>query len=405
MNASRSPFGRDRQVGHRGEAAEALAEHAPPLDAQLLADVLGVADDRVGAEVRQVGRLGLRRVARDFRADRCRPPGSALVEQQHPVVLDGPFHPARRRTRGPRRLEARTTLEEEEVRAVGPIRSCDFAGEDGDLRSVRLRVIEWDGMLPLGEDRPRHAVGRGARRRHRLGVPFLSVIGTALATLGRRLPRVVGISKLALSELIEPLLLTPKHVELVSAFIGIDFRRIKRHVLTCVRTAHRHQAIDAESPTRHSSITVRPDGTVAVVDSATPFPALDTSITHILVVSDMSRSRTWYVDVLGATLYREYGGSSVVLSFAGAWLLLVTGGGPTDDKPDVTLQPPVDPDRRDNLFTIRVTDCREIYELLRGRGAMFLTPPVTSGAETRCFFRDPDGHLFEISEYRLEPGA
>ena len=30
----------------------------------------------------------------------------------------------------------------------------------------------------------------------------------------------------------------------------------------------------------------------------------------------------------------------------------------------------------------------------------FLTPPVTSGAETRCFFRDPDGHLFEISEYR-----
>jgi catechol 2,3-dioxygenase-like lactoylglutathione lyase family enzyme len=144
---------------------------------------------------------------------------------------------------------------------------------------------------------------------------------------------------------------------------------------------------------------------VAIVDSATPFPALDTSITHILVVSDVTRSRAWYVDVLGATLYREYGGSSVVLSFAGAWLLLVTGGGPTDDKPEVTLEPPVDPDRRDSLFTIRVTDCRGIYELLRGRGAIFLTPPVTSGAETRCFFRDPDGHLFEISEYRLDPGS
>ena len=34
---------------------------------------------------------------------------------------------------------------------------------------------------------------------------------------------------------------------------------------------------------------------------------------------------------------------------------------------------------------------------------MFLTPPVTSGAETRAFFRDPDGHLFEISEYRASP--
>jgi hypothetical protein len=29
-----------------------------------------------------------------------------------------------------------------------------------------------------------------------------------------------------------------------------------------------------------------------------------------------------------------------------------------------------------------------------------LAPPMTSGAETRAFFRDPDGQLFEISEYR-----
>ncbi len=134
--------------------------------------------------------------------------------------------------------------------------------------------------------------------------------------------------------------------------------------------------------------------------SASAFPTSNSSITHILVVSDIARSRAWYLDVLGATLYREYGGSSVVLSFAGAWLLLVTGGGPTEDKPTVTFAPPSDPNRRDNLFTIRVADCGETYELLRGRGAMFLTPPVTRGAETRSFFRDPDGHLFEISEYR-----
>ena len=132
----------------------------------------------------------------------------------------------------------------------------------------------------------------------------------------------------------------------------------------------------------------------------TAFPAAGMELTHILVVADVERSRAWYADVLGAELYREYGGTSAVLRFAGAWLLLVTGGAPTDDKPTVSLAPPADPDRLDHLFTIRVPDCRAAYETLRGRGAAFLTPPVTHGAETRAFVRDPDGHLFEISENR-----
>jgi catechol 2,3-dioxygenase-like lactoylglutathione lyase family enzyme len=135
------------------------------------------------------------------------------------------------------------------------------------------------------------------------------------------------------------------------------------------------------------------------------FPTPDMTLTQILVVSDVAVSRPWYTDVLGAELYREYGGDSAVLSFNGAWLLLVTGGAPTDDKPTVTLATNGDPDLIDHLFTIRVVDCREAYETLRGRGAVFLTPPLTRGAETRCFFRDPDSHLFEISEYRAAPPA
>lgn len=130
------------------------------------------------------------------------------------------------------------------------------------------------------------------------------------------------------------------------------------------------------------------------------FPTPETELTHILVVRDLERSRRWYTEVLGARLYREYGGTSAVLSFNAAWLLLVTGGGPTPDKPSVSLAAPADPDRLDHLFTIRVADCRATYALLRERGAEFLTRPLTSGVETRAFFRDPDGHLFEISEYR-----
>jgi catechol 2,3-dioxygenase-like lactoylglutathione lyase family enzyme len=123
-------------------------------------------------------------------------------------------------------------------------------------------------------------------------------------------------------------------------------------------------------------------------------------LTHILVVSDPGQSRAFYVDVLGAEVYREYGGSSIVLRFLGNWLLLVSGGGPTDDKPTVTFAPPEDPDRVEHAFTIRVSDCRAAYETLKGRGAEFLTPPVSSEWEVRAFFRDPDGHLFEISEAR-----
>jgi catechol 2,3-dioxygenase-like lactoylglutathione lyase family enzyme len=139
-----------------------------------------------------------------------------------------------------------------------------------------------------------------------------------------------------------------------------------------------------------------------MTDDATPgrgFPDPEAELTHILVVADPARSRRWYEGVLGAEVYRAYD-TSVVLRFLGAWLLLVEGGAPTDDKPTVTLASPADPDARDNLFTIRVADCRAVYETLTARGGTFLTPPVRHGNETRCFLRDPDGHLFELSEYR-----
>jgi catechol 2,3-dioxygenase-like lactoylglutathione lyase family enzyme len=121
-------------------------------------------------------------------------------------------------------------------------------------------------------------------------------------------------------------------------------------------------------------------------------------LTHLLVVGDLDRALAFYRDVLGAEVYREYGGTSVVLRFLGTWLLLVTGGGPTEDKPTVTFAPPSDPDTVDHEMTIRVPDCRGAYESLRSRGAEFLTPPAESDWEVRAFFRDPDGHLLEISE-------
>jgi catechol 2,3-dioxygenase-like lactoylglutathione lyase family enzyme len=128
------------------------------------------------------------------------------------------------------------------------------------------------------------------------------------------------------------------------------------------------------------------------------FPTEGVALTLLLVVSNMDRSRHFYRDVLGATVYREYGDTSCVLSFQGTWLLLVTGGGPTKDKPSVTFAPPSDTDIVSHELTIRVPDCLVAYEILKARGAIFLTPPVDWGGEIRCFFRDPDGNLLEISE-------
>jgi catechol 2,3-dioxygenase-like lactoylglutathione lyase family enzyme len=134
-----------------------------------------------------------------------------------------------------------------------------------------------------------------------------------------------------------------------------------------------------------------------MTEQAGPLGA-DVAVTHILVVADPARSRDFWVDVLGAEPYREYGGTSVVLRFAGSWLLLVSGGGPTADKPTVTFLPPADPDRVSHAMTLRVADCQAAYQALLARGATFLTPPHDWGGEIRCFLRDPDGHLVELSQ-------
>jgi catechol 2,3-dioxygenase-like lactoylglutathione lyase family enzyme len=132
----------------------------------------------------------------------------------------------------------------------------------------------------------------------------------------------------------------------------------------------------------------------------TEFPTPDVELTHLLVVSEAEVSRRWYETVLGATLHRAYGGTSVVMKLQGQWLLLVTGGEPTADKPTVTFAAPPNPDTVSSEMIFGVPDCRAAYEVLLARGASFLSPPVEYDWEVRAFFRDPDGHLFEISEPR-----
>lgn len=132
--------------------------------------------------------------------------------------------------------------------------------------------------------------------------------------------------------------------------------------------------------------------------SSNDFPTAGVELRHLLVVSDYARSLAFYRDVLGATVVREFPGTLCFLSFGGSQILLTVPGGPTQDKPTVTFASPTDLDRVTSELAIRVPDCSAAYEVLRSRGAEFLTPAVDWGYEMRAFFRDPDGHLLELSQ-------
>jgi catechol 2,3-dioxygenase-like lactoylglutathione lyase family enzyme len=116
------------------------------------------------------------------------------------------------------------------------------------------------------------------------------------------------------------------------------------------------------------------------------------------VVSYINVSKRFYIDIFGAKLFREYRGNSLVMEFLGHWMLLVTSGGPTEDRPNTNFIPPENKEVVSHSYTIRVKDCEQSYKILTDKGVEFITPPITNGTETRCFFRDPDGHLFEISK-------
>jgi lactoylglutathione lyase len=136
------------------------------------------------------------------------------------------------------------------------------------------------------------------------------------------------------------------------------------------------------------------------------FPAPETGfvVTHFLVVRDQDRSRGFYQAVFGAKVVNER--HPVIMKIANSWLILNDGGGPTDDKPTVTLAPPDDPDRTSAFLNLRVADIGACYAEWSAKGAEFLTEPKVHAREIRAYIRDPDGHLIEVgqSTVQRDPG-
>ena len=134
-----------------------------------------------------------------------------------------------------------------------------------------------------------------------------------------------------------------------------------------------------------------------------PAPTEGIALTHFIVSRDVERSRRFYTEVLGGEAVLE--GELSIVALTNGWVTISVGGGPTDDKPTVTLVPPSDPDRASSFMNIRVADISAVYKLWSSRGAKFLTPRIDRGSEIRCYMRDPDGHLIEVGQLVRRPGG
>src|SRR5215475_13370796 len=105
-----------------------------------------------------------------------------------------------------------------------------------------------------------------------------------------------------------------------------------------------------------------------------PAPTEGIAITHFIVSEDVERSRRFYTDVLGGEAVLE--GELSIVALANGWVTIGGAGGPTEDKPNVTLEPPGDPDRVSSFMNIRVADIGAMYGQWKACGAEFLTPPI-----------------------------
>ena len=139
--------------------------------------------------------------------------------------------------------------------------------------------------------------------------------------------------------------------------------------------------------------------TVEIEQKSYEMPPKDgISIAYFLTVADIERSARYYEKVFGASILSLGDGDAPgYLQFANIWMILNVGGGPTTDKPTVTLSVP-NPDHINSFLNLRVADIQACYELWKSRGAEFITPPIPKYGEIRCYIRDPDGYLIEVGQ-------
>src|SRR5499433_2356809 len=98
------------------------------------------------------------------------------------------------------------------------------------------------------------------------------------------------------------------------------------------------------------------------------------TVAYFLTLADIERSARFYEAVFDGRILSmgDSSGAPGYIQIANTWLIVNVGGGPTPDKPSITLSAPADPNSISSFMNIRVADIQACYELWRKRGAEFL---------------------------------
>jgi catechol 2,3-dioxygenase-like lactoylglutathione lyase family enzyme len=127
-----------------------------------------------------------------------------------------------------------------------------------------------------------------------------------------------------------------------------------------------------------------------------PFPTEGFVVALFLTVRSVAQSRAFYRDVLGGEVVLDE--NPCMIKLANSWVIMNPGGGPTPDKPNITLVNNEPGETVSSFMNLRVADISACYRDWSAKGAEFVTPPIDRGAEIRCYIRDPDGYLIEVGQ-------
>jgi catechol 2,3-dioxygenase-like lactoylglutathione lyase family enzyme len=127
-----------------------------------------------------------------------------------------------------------------------------------------------------------------------------------------------------------------------------------------------------------------------------PTPSEGFLVTQFITVRSVARSRAFYSDVLGGQVVLE--ANPCMVKLANSWVIMNPGGGPTPDKPDISVVNYEPGNTVSTFLNLRVANIQECYEEWSAKGAEFVTPPIDRGAEIRCYIRDPDGYMIEVGQ-------
>jgi catechol 2,3-dioxygenase-like lactoylglutathione lyase family enzyme len=113
-----------------------------------------------------------------------------------------------------------------------------------------------------------------------------------------------------------------------------------------------------------------------------PAPEQGLVLTLFLTVRDVARSRDFYADILGGRVVLDE--NPAIVKVANSGIIMNPGGGPTPDKPYITLTAAKPGDPVSSFLNVRVADIAAFYSAAKSKGAQFLTEPLDRKTEIRC---------------------